>query len=191
MLARRMLMAAAGGGITYLYDTFTDTNGVSLADHTPDIDTSGAGWTVVTATCDIQSNAARVLATPSVATIDSTASDFTLTVTVTPGNGAASGVIFRRTNATAYWEVTVNDPGNNFLLREYASGYTTRDTANINITGGTPYTVVVTCSGTSISATLDGANTVSFTSSNNQAATVVGLRSANQLSTFDDLTVTA
>ena len=42
-----------------VFDTFTDTDGTLLTDHTPDRDVVGGGWTVVTNTMDIQSNELR------------------------------------------------------------------------------------------------------------------------------------
>ena len=49
-------------------DSFTDTNGVLLTAHTPELDTVGSGWVIDSGGFDIQSNAAHQ--TSGVATID-------------------------------------------------------------------------------------------------------------------------
>lgn len=46
-------------GTLLFRDRFTDSNGTNIASHTPDVDTTGNGWTGETGNADIQSNQLR------------------------------------------------------------------------------------------------------------------------------------
>jgi len=189
-----------GGGpsgastISYLFDSFTDTNGTALNAHTMDI---GSGWTYEGAGAAFTINASgRAYCSGgsfSIAYANAGVSDCTLTCTYNPGATASDwGVIFRVSNIGALWMAALSPSLGRFEVWNRFSSWTLMGSSLVSIPGSTDYTIRVVLSGTSIVATLNGANTVSVTSSSLQSQTLHGLASENLSDiTFDNFRVTS
>lgn len=188
-----------------LLDRFTDTNGVDLAVHTMDI---GSGWTILTGAVLIQSNKGDSSSTTdntfARAVADAGQADVTLTCDVTTlGVGAGdggSGVILRATDNNNLWYLDVV-PGTGgsgqFRLVERNSGTdTVRASSTPDIINATAYAFAAVLSGTTMTATLDGSNSITFSSSFNATATKFGLNGRKHVgiaagTKFDNFQVTA
>jgi len=169
---------------TLLSDTFTDTNGTALASHTMDV---GPGWTALSGTWQINaSNQATETAQAGVeyhCTSDAGQADVTAQVDVTTptqGSGNCScGLYCRGSDQNNGWDVIIErDAGSYFLgIYERVSGTSTlRASTTLSFTVGTTHTIRAVLSGNSITATVDGANTTSYSpASSNQAVTKFGL----------------
>jgi hypothetical protein len=196
-LGGRFAAPAAGGGgagvTTLISDTFTDANTTALASHTiAPTNTVAASWSASVATFTIQSNAAvvaTVTSSEAIVLANSTKSDLVLTCIVSTPATKGMGVIFRYTDSTHYWLAQIDETGDAFQLYENSAGFNLRASASVAIDASVAYTIVVTTSGTSIACTLNGANPVDFSSSANQAATIVGLRGSGVGCAADDFQV--
>lgn len=192
-ILKHLLLGMMGGGvpITYLLrDTFTDADAVVLASHTPDI---GGAWTSRSGATQIHSNRATITTGPSIHTIDATKADFFAglrgRITAT---GAADyiGLIFRYVDTSNYWLVHIDENDNSLSIFEVTSGsFSQRATVGIAIGLYTDYTLQVLCQGTSITAWLNGANQISYSSSVRQSATLVGIRGGTAGYNLDDFQV--
>ncbi len=182
-----------GGPTTQLLDHFTDTNGTAIASHTMD---TGAGWTLNSGSgVTIQSNKASWNGTQAYITADAGQADVTQTALVKNLTANSQrGLIGRFTDTSNLWVVGFNDQTttNNWTITEIASGTSTnRATGSVTLTQGVEQTVAVTYSGSTITATVNGGNQISYGSAtSNQTATRFGVRLATNLSTADDFQVT-
>lgn len=190
MFGRRTLASAGIASPTLFYDTFTGVNGTLLPAHTPDTDASGNGWTTQAGTPDIFDNQARITATE-IATVDCGVADCVISANVKClGLAAVAGIIVRFSSASSYTFVTIEDFFDRFRVYEWnGSTLTSRASTNVTIDIGTEYTMTITLSGTSITATLDGANSINYTSSLNVSSTIHGISSRNNTGNFDDFTL--
>jgi hypothetical protein len=164
---------------TLLQDSFTGSNGTNLTAHTMDV---GPGWTAATGSLVLASNQAANGSGVSLYASDSTAADGTVSCDCYPGNnnaGAGTGVVFRFTDMSNYWLAFLTN--NTFELAEVASGtLTNRASTSFGFTGdgAHKYTISVTYAGASISATVNGGNTISYGSAaTGLSATKCGLYS--------------
>jgi hypothetical protein len=176
-----------GGGLAavdplLILDSFTANNGTDINGRTPSpTNVPGNNWAIGRGTLDIQSNQANVAAagaiTPrSTAYVDAETANAVVQVVVTPVAGSFSGICGRVTDVANMWAVVVDVNNDTFTIVEWASSNDTiRATANVTITAATPYTIRVTFNGTSITATLNGGNSINFTSSLYQANTLFGI----------------
>ena len=121
-----------------LLDNFTDTNGVSLHLHTPDIAPSG-GWTEAAGDFDIQGNAANFVSgatDPSLAVIDTgTTADKYIEYAATMGNTTGvdnSALVIRYQDSNNYLAL-IQPEGGAIQLWENVGGVLT-----LLVTGGTP-----------------------------------------------------
>lgn len=159
------------GGLL-IRDSFTDSNGTSLASHTPDI---GGAWTVDTGTATVENNAAQLAAgTPDIATIDSGLADHTMQCIVNHGNRNRMGWIIRfaSTSSFVFFEAS-GDANAEAQLRYYDGAYNT--VASATFTWANPQTVRITAAGTTIDCCVDDVLIVSGTVTEASAATAVGL----------------
>lgn len=158
-----------------LYDTFTDTNGTSLAAHTMNV---GGGWTAHSGTWTIEGNeAACTLVDESQATADAGQADVEVSCDITTGAGGTfPGIAARWVDANNYWLGLVNDSQDIIQLYERSGGtYTERAAAVLSVAPGTTYTAVLRCSGDLIEFTVGG-QTASYSSSSHNTATRCGMR---------------
>ena len=185
------------GGLNILVqDTFTDTNGVLLAAHTPDIDDVGTGWSNVFGTADIQGNRLAALTNDGVESrclhvVDCGSSDFvysSIVHTQASGNMAV-GLIFRYIDNANYIQCTLASPS--YAIYERAGGvFTERGVATKASIGNSDYTMEITANGDSIGVTVDGVSPLDITLATHQTATQVGVYSKNNTDTeWDDLEV--
>ena len=175
------LQSVGGGGSSVLLqDTFIDTNGTNLSTHTM---TVGPGWTLNSGSWDIQSNQANTTgvepANPAwVATADSGYSDTTASLQaqlITPGFNSI-GLIFRFQNNSNFWSALITQANKFRIYETNATVFTVRAEADVTIDPEIMYTIQVVTVGTSITATMDGANSINFTSSFLQTQTKMGMR---------------
>jgi hypothetical protein len=192
----RLDIAMVGGGVAALriLDTFTDTNGVRLASHTvAPTNIPGSAWVEAQYTWDIQGNRAsslQVISATHIAVIESGVSNCVISATLNMTTVAT--ILFRYLDTNNFWVARLDVLVGTFTLYECNAGaYTLRATKSMSILISTDYLVVVTLSGASIKATIDGANEISYSSSLHQANTKHGLSADYALATFDNFTVTA
>lgn len=183
-----------GGGIVYLLrDLFADANGTGLAAHTMDV---GSGWTVHTGTVTIQSNRARTSSAPGIATADAGQADCDATViTNATADAGGAGLVVRFTDANNCWIFWLDYNASSFDLYEVNGGVSSvRASAGYNPAAAVDQTIVGDCSGAALSATVNGANPISYGSAtHNQTATRVGIRgfqTSTEAHDFDTFEVT-
>lgn len=179
------LCPAAGGGgpTTLISDAFTDTDGTNLSAHSiSPTNTPATSWSILSGAFDINSNRARQTGTGTiVAVVDAGQADVTISCVLRMLSTSDSPAIaFRCSDASNFWIATLVG-GATFDLYEYnAATLTQRATTPFVHTINTNYTLQVVLSGTSITATVDGGNQITYGSATfNQTATKHGLRSNN------------
>lgn len=179
-------------------DTFTDTNGVLIENHTPNVDSQGGGWVKVLNDIDIQSNRANKSLSASVLYIaDMGQTNMTVDVTVNmqdAGAGRFQGLICRSSaDALTRFDCLISAGSNASRIIE--NGVTIRASGTPTINTSQDYSLEAVCSGSSITFTIDGGNTLSYNSagnSQNHAGLIVqgGAAQANQYQ-WDDFEVTS
>jgi len=192
VVSRTTAEAAAGYVIE---DRFTEASSTALTSHTPDIDTEGGGWGAAGTWTVSYSGYANQLwpAEEANAWIDSGISDLVISVDVTTTTDTSSGggLIFRWTDANNNWRCIINRLADTFALWQRTGGANyERDSTSVSL-GAATYTIELTANGTSISATLNGSYPLSYSSSFNQTATYVGLRTVSRRAAFDNFLVSA
>jgi hypothetical protein len=102
-----------------------------------------------------------------------------------------AGIVARFSNSNNYYHISINAGADAFrIVERNAASETVRATTSVTIATGTQYTISVTLSGATITATLDGANEISYDSATlNQTSTVHGIMLATTTDTIDDYTV--
>ena len=135
-------------------DTFTDSNGTIIADHTPDRNSPGHSWSKAAGTLQIQSNRLENRAasnTWSLCTIDAEASDVDIIATINcgdPATGALTEVAFRYSSTSNFWRYRYDYTNQHIYLRECVSGSETiRADVSKTIATDTDYTVRVHAKG--------------------------------------------
>lgn len=157
----RAALVSAGivGPEVYFYDSFTDTDGVGLASHVPDV---GTGWTELVAGTDpqISSNKLRSFGTCEWR-CDQTSKDCTITATLTHGaTQHVSGIRFRGTspsNFSTSYLLWMDDAG--WYVLKGLSGYLLWPHSNNNTT----QSVRIECNGSSVIIYIDGVERFNFT----------------------------
>lgn len=187
-VAARGLRANVQSALLF-YDTFTDTDGVLLEAHVPNV--GSAAWVDVLGDWDINSNAARPgQLNPNVTAVDVGVADVDIQVTVNVLNASRGGVTVRLTDASNRWFIGSNG-STAFEISEINGGTeTTRATATV-ADGNGVHTLWVRCQGTRIDAVWDGATAISYSGATlNQTATKHGLQSRYQsFHLFDNFSV--
>lgn len=176
-----------------VYDTFTDTNGVAIASHTPDKAPVGASWSSYVAGTTIESNKASDNSADRQAVIDSGISDCTITADMVLQGGNFFGVMFRSTDsnhffiagcdvAFDYTTVWLNNAGWS-QLAQVAHAYSNGDAVSIQ----------VVLNGANIQVTCNGVLDVNINNATLQTATKHGLYSDGSAwgadGTWDDFAV--
>jgi hypothetical protein len=169
-----------------VYDTFTGSDGTSLADHTPEV---GGPWTVVDGNWTIRSN--KLHLTPNIdyvkVVIDSGVANSKSQIYV-PSSASTGyqGLITRYQDANNYWYFRFLNGA--FSLRSVQGGeFTERSSAST--CGTMPQTFEFTASGTTKTAILSGGCTAQATTDLFGSATKVGIISLTH-DTFDTFIVT-
>ena len=169
----------ASGVTTVVYDEFTDDDGTLLENHTPNISPIGSSWAKIATTDQkIYNNAAVSYGGDSGGYIESGFSDCVITAKLFSSYSAAAlatrhpTVIFRY-DGTDFLKVVANLYSDKFIIYD-VDGTTELASASVSLGANTWYTIQVTLNGTSIIATLDGANTISCTALSNETGTKHG-----------------
>jgi hypothetical protein len=138
----------------------------------------GPGWTVYAGSWDIRGDKTEITASTGInaAAANSGHSDATVQAGVTPGNNSC-GILFRLTDANNYWWAECDNFNQAFRLVEWNAGsVTNRGQVSVTVSGSTTYTVQAVFSGSNITITLDGGNSINYSSATfNQTATLHGL----------------
>lgn len=171
----------AAGVTTLFYDTFTGATSTAINSRAPDVDVVGGGWVVLQDTWTIQANRAAVTtigASPFPrAVAETNKADVKLTVDVVSLSSGQfeCGAIVRR-SGTSFWLCELFSNGDLIRIYEYnGSVFVLRASASAVINPLNTYTMTVTASGSTISATV-GAVTVSYAlATANQTATQHGM----------------
>ena len=162
----------------YIHDTFTDTNGVDLSAHTPEIDRQGGGYAEIAGDWEILSNEAKTTsAADARVVIDSGIYDgqFSIDMKVGLANGAAY-LIFRANAAcTNYWVIGLDDATQRMLLYSVTAGaFTLRAEKPFTQDEATWYRVKAFLQGDDIKAYVDDVLILSHTSALYNTQTVMG-----------------
>lgn len=195
--------AGAGGAAAsplLILDQFTDTNGTEITSHTiAPTNVPAASWASDgdAISVDIQSNKAKMegsATTNVLKVIPCAQADVTISGDVTIiANASRQGLALRESNSTNFWKVCVRQTSNLFELVEFnANTNTVRASTSVTLTAGVSYALAAVAAGASISATLDGANGISYGSATfNQTATRHGIFSGTALGVqWDNFQVT-
>jgi len=171
------------GGPTVLFqDSFTDTNGVLLQNHTPDIDSVGGGWLALSGIADIQSNqASRTIACHY--RFDLGVADHKISGEFSVSN-ANQGPLLRVQDDTHFWYAVYN--GSTLELYENNAGYTLRASSAVGAAVVPPYVVEAEATGNNISALGRGVDSLNFTSALFNTETHGGLRMNSAGDTADN-----
>jgi len=196
------------GSTELVLDTFTDTNGVALTAHTPDVDSVGTGWVqtdfpgVTGGIIEIQSNQARMVGAAGdkigVALINSGESNVIVTATITLSAGdldGTQGIVFRGIDDANHFRLVRINSTTVELRERVAAADITRGSVTGTFTSSATFEFKAVLSGTSITCTVDGGNEIAITSSVHQANTAHGFTAikvggSNRFNTVDDFTVT-
>lgn len=171
--------------MSFVVDTFTNTNISDLASHTGE---TGATWTehpTASTTIQIASNRAAPNGSNGVYTASGapTAADYDVSadVYVASTTSAASGVIGRADATAATWyHARYNGATGNWELYKYVSGTTTLlGSYSQTLTVGNSYNVKLSMRGTSLTVYVDGVARITTTDSAITAAGKAGMRTNN------------
>jgi hypothetical protein len=185
-------LLGSGGPTVLLKDTFTDSNGTALHLHAMDV---GAGWTEQNGTWQIQSNAAQrtnaAAAPGNVATANAGNANVTISLTINFAASDEGGIIARFQDISNFWLFDMEPDGpNGYSIMERSSGsWITRASGSFTFSLSTNYTIQLVCSGTTLTGTINGGNTLSYASASDfQTATLHGIRfgNSNSLANFID-----
>lgn len=162
----------------HVHDTFTDTNGVDLSAHAPEIDRQGGGYTEIAGDWEILNNEAK---TTSIANarvvIDSGIYDgqFSIDMKVGLANGAAYLVFRANAACTNYWVIGLDDATQRTLLYSVTAGvFTLRAEQPFTQDEATWYRVKALLQGDDIEAYVDDVLILSHTSALYNTQTVMG-----------------
>jgi hypothetical protein len=192
---------------TVVSDTFTDTNGTDLASHTMNV---GTGWTDLSGTHFIQSNAAqpntlvsgKAFATfipLSAGATGSPISDGVYTLSMTPtgilNNEFLPGMVLRISNTTNYLIFQLDGVAGTARLSSVVAGVSTSlGVSTVTIVAGTSYSCVITLFGPNITFAVNAETPIAVVSSVNQTIAKFGIRSSEigtaSACVFDTLTFT-
>lgn len=179
--------------VTLILDQFTDTDATALESHTiAPTNTPAASWASDSGAMDINGNKARgtVLAGGLISYVcNSGVSDGVVSADVTPVASGVTGLVLRRNSNVNDWTLIIDVDADLFRLYEHTTGFTLRASTAATIVVGNTYALSATLSGTSIVATVDGANQISFSSSTYQTDTRHGLRDDHTGGKFDNFKV--
>jgi pectate lyase len=160
------LVSGAGG--TVLKDNFVGTNGTALTAHTMDV---GPGWTQRTADVGmaIQSNTAQYADDAlDIYTASCNYSDVTIRLGVNIFSAfttsVQNGLVARFSDTNNYWRLTIQTSGVLALTETSGGTVTQRASASVTINTGTTYTLQLVASGSSMTGTLNGGNSINYAS---------------------------
>ncbi len=200
LLRRRRLLASGAAaamtiavGLTFMHTASAATEfSANFEDNSiSSWSKSGGTWSVVTD----GSLAARQASTSSenarLFNASSSLANYTVTARVKPislGSNGFAGLLSRASGATVYYRLALR-PGRAELQAVSGSSVTVLGSSTRTIANGTWYSLAITTSGTTISASIDGTPFASGTSSVSSAGRI-GLQTSYTSASFDDVLVT-
>ena len=192
----------AGGPVLLVRDTFTDSNGTALTDHTLDVDRAGGGWVAA---------AALTTGTPNAGTVESNAFEYgadnfagpvietneaDVRVEADVTFPAAANTVFeiclRYLQDGDEFQIQFRETNSDVRIRERESDVAaTRATAAFTFTEGVLYRLKVVAQGQVITAYVDGVAVVSYASATfNQTETKHGMfKNGASLPTIDNFEI--
>jgi hypothetical protein len=199
--ASNSVTPSAGGGSTYILDTFTgsdSTTSIGTGVHTPDTNVPAGAWSQTSefgsgGSWGISSNKAYVSSAPGEqawAVIDGGHTDGTLTCDITLSsttNRTVRGLMFRYTNASSFMRLLiVKVSGTNQL--QLQTNAATRALQDYSFTDGSTYTIKIIMNGTNIKVYVNNVLQIDNTDAGNtHTGTKIGLAVYANGSTNDDL----
>lgn len=177
-------------------DSFAGVNGTNVTAHAPEIAPVGSAW-VGNSSYTLQSNTAQhTVAGENFAALVIEAGKADGVVSVDYNTGAANkiltGMAFRYTASRVHWWLMNRNDLGGWGLYEDNNSWTQRAFVTATIAPSTTYALSATLNGASITATVDGGNTLSYGSATfNQTATKHGIADweASQGDYFDNFKV--
>jgi len=177
---------AADEPVYLVQDTFTDSDGVLLVNHTPDIDTVGGGWFGATqvvinsnkAKCNINNDLYFVFIDPNI-------SDLVVKANI----NQRIGIVARASGDANLWLLGANGATLQRLLERTSNSWYVRSTTSYADVVDAP--VVFTLNGTSITSTYNGQAGPSYTSSQHQSNRDTGIRYILTTNSADNFTIEA
>ncbi len=163
----------------------TDINGAALE--------VGSTWTSIDGTQDVESHKAVSLTGVDASRMVTEVGSATVTVTgivTIVANGSDNGIILRVTDASNFWLVNV-EPTEVAIYKIVAGSFTKLDSKVFAAVTGTPYTIAATFAGNVITATVNGANSMTATDAFNNTATKHGFRLSSPTNTGTSFKVTS
>ena len=149
---------------TLFRDTFTDTPGTLLVNHTPETDTVGGGWVADLGTAEISSDGTSGICSSfySGVFVDVGVADYEVTCELlSVAFGGNSSLAFRVVSRTSMWLARINDSNDSLELVKWQNGSNVIDSAVIpGFSRLTPYTVKVTCDGDDITVEIESESLV-------------------------------
>lgn len=145
------------------YDTFIDTNGILLANHSPDM---GADWIQAQGSIAIASNQAAWVSGASIAITKVSSPDYEVTADFTvgtPSGSSAFGVILRYEDLNNYWVAYV-DGNSSVLLIKREAGVNTTVAVGTYTLPLIEHTMRVVCAYNTLTIYIDGTQRVTYSS---------------------------
>ncbi len=189
---------------TLVLDHFTDADSTSLDAHTPDTRPGSNAWVEALGNWQITGNKAVLAALQgwAQAHINSGQANCTVSVnakstTAAAGMGKDVGLLVRWASNGTYndwWSIGVSAADDRFRIIEVNDGVsqTERAGAAVMIDTATVYAISATLSGSTITATVDGGNQISYASASmNQTSTIHGIIARETTDTLDDFLAAA
>jgi len=155
--------------------TFDASNGTGLDAITPEV---GGTWTEQSGNWEIQGNRAVADQDSVTATVSSGIADVVCDVEVFMPSGARSALVFRLSDSTNYWHLSLRNPDDDVRLIETVDAVsTTRASSAFTVTDDQTYALRVTADGQDIQGYADESTRLAYASASfNETATLHGLR---------------
>ena len=171
----RSVKRAAAGIVTIISDAFTDTDGTTLPNHTPDICPSGSAWD--NSKVSIYSNQAKITAgNRQIVSIESGVYDGTISCDISYAGPRADTVAYRSgIRFRSGWFVGFNDPTSYLRLYNPANSAIS-SWGTIGGTDGQMHHLSVVLNGDNIYVYFDNILRISANDSTNNTSTIVGFR---------------
>ena len=194
LLNRYPGQGAAPGPTVLILDEFTDADGTLLSAHTiAPTNTPGGSWVAALGSFSIDTNKARVTTNlvNSWALVESGVSDCKVSSVVrqTVGNNRDMFLVFRATDKDNCFYLAFYNGGFD-LYTITAGAFVLRASDTPAMAAATDYTMLISGSGNTVTATLDGLYTLSYTSAHQNTATIHGINNSRVVIVFDDFKVT-
>ena len=165
---------------TYIYDSFTDTDGVLLENHMPNI---GGAWSALLGSTAILSNRAGASGASNKYTIDAEVVAVNIQLDAYMGNVSGGGnndfiqIAFRQADVLNLYTVTLGKVAgvSIYKIAETTSGTgTDRATGTWTYASGAHHVLRLEDDGTVMTATIDGANPITYSSTTKNTNTKIG-----------------